>query len=593
MNLIGKIAVLRKPSPVQIALLLGAALLVLVVARGLIQLKVTHDQNAERWLDQVSSDLVKLSAYIDQNFDTSFLLLDNVVQAVAAKDVRDAEGLRSRMSGIAMYQTLKDRMAALSHVDVITVIADNGEIINSTRSHPPPKINLADRDYFLDALQGGRGDAHSRRISTPIANRVTGTWTFYISQRLTGDRGQFIGMVVIGLRSSFYSDFFEHIRPPAGATLSLYRDDYLLLSRWPRKEQLLGETFSNGAMAAILRNNPSGAGAIFYEGPRFSDETAKDRRIVGVRRMERYPVLLTMTVPESTYLAQWRVVKWTIVAVTVLGMGVAAVFLWFFVRLLRGREADLLQMGLLRQRAEDANLAKSRFLATVSHELRTPLNGLLGFSELLKDTPLSTEQKGFADMAHASWLQLRDIINDVLDMSKIEAGELKLTVSPFSPRELVAGVVALYSQNARIKNIALEFEAADDVPARCLGDPLRLQQVLSNLVNNAIKFTEAGRVLVVISGSAEDAGRYTLRVEVFDTGIGIEDADLKMLFQPFKQVDSSMSRPHGGTGLGLSISKTLVELMGGRIGASSRSGLGSQFWIEVDLEVVKAALPAA
>ena len=196
-------------------------------------------------------------------------------------------------------------------------------------------------------------------------------------------------------------------------------------------------------------------------------------------------------------------------------------------------------------------------------------------------------------MAHASWLQLRDIINDVLDMSKIEAGELKLTVSPFSPRELVAGVVALYSQNARIKNIALEFEAADDVPARCLGDPLRLQQVLSNLVNNAIKFTEAGRVLVVISGSAEDAGRYTLRVEVFDTGIGIEDADLKMLFQPFKQVDSSMSRPHGGTGLGLSISKTLVELMGGRIGASSRSGLGSQFWIEVDLEVVKAALPAA
>jgi len=196
-------------------------------------------------------------------------------------------------------------------------------------------------------------------------------------------------------------------------------------------------------------------------------------------------------------------------------------------------------------------------------------------------------------MAHASGLQLRDIINDVLDMSKIEAGELKLTVSPFSPRELVAGVVALYSQNARIKNIALEFEAADDVPARCLGDPLRLQQVLSNLVNNAIKFTEAGRVLVVISGSAEDAGRYTLRVEVFDTGIGIEDADLKMLFQPFKQVDSSMSRPHGGTGLGLSISKTLVELMGGRIGASSRSGLGSQFWIEVDLEVVKAALPAA
>ena len=590
MNLIGNIAALRKPSPLQMALLLGAALIVLIVARGLIQLKVSHEQNAERWLDQVSSDLVKLSAYMDQNFDTTFLLLDNVVQYVVAKDISDADGLRKQMSGLALHQTLKDRMAALSHVDVITVIADNGEIINSTRSYPPPKINLADRDYFLDAVQGGAGDASKRRISTPIANRVTGTWTFYISQRLTGDRGQFIGMVVIGLSSSFFSDFFERIGPPSGTTFSLFRDDFLLLSRWPRNEKRLGETFRNSAMPAILQNNSSGAGVVFYDGPRFSDETVKDQRILGVRRMERYPLLLTMTVPESTYLAQWRVLKWGLIVGTSLALAITVSFLWVFVRLLRGREADLLQMDRLRRHAEDASHAKSQFLAIVSHELRTPLNGLLGFSELLKDSQLNTEQKGFADMVHASGLQLREIINDVLDMAKIEAGELKIHLSPFPPRELAAGVVELYSQNACIKNISLDFEYADDLPENCLGDSLRLRQVLSNLVNNAIKFTDKGKVQVAVSGCHSESGQFTLRLEVFDTGIGIDEADLKMLFQPFKQVDSFLTRRHGGSGLGLSISKKLVELMQGRIGASSRRGLGSQFWIEVDLAVVPSVV---
>lgn len=127
------------------------------------------------------------------------------------------------------------------------------------------------------------------------------------------------------------------------------------------------------------------------------------------------------------------------------------------------------------------------------------------------------------------------------------------------------------------------------MPAYCLGDPLRLRQVLSNLVNNAIKFTETGKVQVVLSGRSSTPGRYVLRLEVFDTGIGIDDTDLKLLFQPFKQLDSSMSRRHGGTGLGLSISKKLVELMHGVIGASSRKDLGSQFWVEIDLAIAESS----
>ena len=588
MSLIKKITGLSRLSPMRMAMLIGSIFLALILLRGAVQLKVTYDQNADRWLGTVSSDLIKLSAYIDQNFDSSFLLVDSVTQLITAKGITDAPGLRKGMSGPELHQILKDRMSALKHVDVVTVIADDGEIINSTRSYPPPKINLADRDYFVDAIREGEA-AGKRSISLPIANRVNGSWTFYISQRLNDRNGRFIGMVVVGLSSSFFSEFFERISVPSGSTVSLFRDDYVLLSRWPRDDKLLGDSFRNGAMPGILRDNPEGTGAIFYEGQRFSDERAKDRRIVGVSKLKRYPALLTMTVPEAVYLAEWRVLKWTIIGVTLTGLAVAGFFGWLFIRLLRPREADTVRMDLLRQRAEDASKAKSEFLAMVSHEMRTPLNGLLGFSELLKDSPLNTEQKGFADMAYASGLQLRDIINDVLDMSKIEAGELTLYESGFSPRELAAGVVDLYAPNARVKKIALEFESADDVPAHCLGDPLRLRQVLSNLVNNAIKFTETGKVQVVLSGRPSTTGRYTLRLEVFDTGIGIDDADLKLLFQPFKQVDSSMSRLHGGTGLGLSISKKLVELMQGRIGASSRKDLGSQFWVEIDLAITESS----
>ena len=246
--------------------------------------------------------------------------------------------------------------------------------------------------------------------------------------------------------------------------------------------------------------------------------------------------------------------------------------------------------------AESASRAKSQFLANMSHEIRTPMNGVLGMTELLLGTPLTDKQRRFADAVYRSGENLLAIINDILDFSKIEAGKLELEVVDFDLPTLVEDVFELLGPRAHDKRLELAHHVAADVPRVVRGDPTRLRQVLTNLVGNAIKFTESGEVVVTVAApaagatgaqprGAEPQGARRIAFEVRDTGIGIGPDQLARLFSSFMQADQSMSRRYGGTGLGLAISKQLVELMGGRIEASSRHGEGSTFRFELPLPV--------
>jgi PAS domain S-box-containing protein len=243
--------------------------------------------------------------------------------------------------------------------------------------------------------------------------------------------------------------------------------------------------------------------------------------------------------------------------------------------------------------AETASRAKSQFLANMSHEIRTPMNGVLGMTELLLGTPLSDKQRRFAEAVYRSGETLLEIINDILDFSKIEAGKLELEAVDFNLRTVVEDVFELLAPRAHQKRLELASHIEPTVPTAVRGDPMRLRQVLTNLVGNAIKFTEVGEVIVSVSAEPQRDGGHRVIFEVRDSGIGMKADALEKLFTVFMQADQSMARRYGGTGLGLAISKQLVELMGGQISATSRFGEGSVFRFDVTLEVGVAVSPAA
>ncbi|WP_229507967.1 ATP-binding protein [Massilia sp. Dwa41.01b] len=242
------------------------------------------------------------------------------------------------------------------------------------------------------------------------------------------------------------------------------------------------------------------------------------------------------------------------------------------------------QLERAKNAAEAASRAKSAFLATMSHEIRTPMNGVLGMTEMLLGTELTDTQRNYTRLVKRSGEHLLVIINDILDFSKIEAGKLTIEYINFNLWDLLEDIHTVYTPQAQAKGIALDFDIANDIPVAICGDPNRLRQIMANLLGNAIKFTEEGRIEARVRVASEDSQAVVLRFEVIDTGIGISHEARSRLFEAFSQADDSTTRKFGGTGLGLAISRQLVELMGGAIGVDNGTTRGSVFWFTVSFD---------
>ena len=247
-------------------------------------------------------------------------------------------------------------------------------------------------------------------------------------------------------------------------------------------------------------------------------------------------------------------------------------------------EVQNIELDMARKTALEASRIKSEFLANMSHELRTPLNGIIGFSNLLQRTEMSNRQQDYLGTIETSADNLLAIINEILDFSKIEAGKLILDDLPFNLRDLIQDTLTMLAPAAHLKQLELVSIIYRDTPIGLSGDALRLKQILSNLISNAIKFTQRGSVSIRTMLEQEDETQALLRISVTDTGVGLTPIEQKSLFQAFSQADNSMSRQAGGTGLGLTIAKRLVEQMQGEIGLRSAAGEGSEFWLTVRLQ---------
>ncbi len=528
----------------------------------------------ESTIKSAEADLSRYSLILAQQTDWSFKSLDLVLSSVgdylARKGVTDSESYRQVMSNHETHLLLKEKITGLPQVDAVTLIDENGRLINFSRYWPIPNVNVSDRDYFI-AL---KADPNLETfVSKPVQNRGSGTWNIYIARRLNDPDGKFMGLILGAISVQFFENFFGATSLATDTAVSLDRRDGVLLAHYPPSKKLGGPSTGAGQRALAAGGNI-----------RELSPEDKMMRIRSARMLPSLPILIVASQKEANVLAGWRslallLTGMSLVSTALIFVAAFAISLWW------KKQQRLVEV------AEAANSAKSAFLATMSHEIRTPMNAVLGLASTLLDQKLDDDQRRTVQSIYDAGDSLLEILNDILEFSRLEAGQLSLESVAFSPETLVDSALSIIEARASAKGLALRSINDPSLPKALQGDAGRLRQILLNLVSNAVKFTAAGEVTVTTRSVANDGRQSTVEWSVTDTGIGIAPEKIGSLFRDFVQADDTINRRFGGSGLGLSICKRLIEQMGGKIEVQSAPGKGSTFRFCLSLELAETAVP--
>lgn len=500
-------------------------------------------------------------------------VLRRVLEGIDALHIEGEQEFRRAMASRAAYEMLLDKSDDVPQIDVITIVADNGDVLSSSHGFPVQPVNLSDRDHF----QTQKADpAPDLLISTPVRDPGTGRWTFHLARKIRGKSGRRLGVALVGIESGFFGRFYEGLAFSARDSVTLLRADGIVLARFPGGDGALGTRPAGGIAVSMLRSGADHA-TVLTSAPRSWRPAQRDLRLISTRAVRQYPLAVTTTVSGDVMLQRWRDTAWFIgtrmVVVDVL-VGVSGFWLY---RLLRRRRLTMEQLRSAKAAADAASRAKSDFLANMSHEMRTPLNGVIGYAELLAADLKGTPHEAFTEAIVESGRNLLAIVNALLDIRRIEAGALQLDVAPHSLGALLEDIAREHMPLAHSKGLRLEA-VNEGAPPCIVCDRPRLRQALGNLVHNAVKFTQRGKVR--LSAHPHPEG---VEFRVADTGPGIDPAQHAAIFERFVQVDASRGRSHDGAGLGLALVRDVARLMGGRVVLESQPGAGSVFSLVLPL----------